>query len=444
MKKNLQVLLCLLLVGTLNAQTPSNLWTPQAIGLLPKGHSIVGISVVNKDIVWAIADSVYSNPMPSTHRMKILKTTNGGTTWQVYAVAEAQERFGVYIHAFDANNAWISAQKIGSSTGHGVYKTTDGGTTWTQYFNDYSASYLLHFFDAQNGIIWNRHAISRTQNGGLNWTPSTVTGYLSGEGFATSSATNAWSIIGDSIWAGTTRSRVAFSANRGVTWSFQDLRAVSFFGDQVWIPSIAFKDTRNGIAMGWNSNNFQSYLAKTTDGGTTWAQVATYPFTIGSAIEYVKGTKDTYMVGDFDGLTAYTTNAGQSWVKIDSLDVNAIGFLNPQTGWAGRDLTLENGVAMYKWNESSILTAIKVLEPEEIGLKISPNPTSRFLKVDHAPTFQATELLIFDPSGRTVFTKKNNTGFSQIIDLQSLESGVYFIQLENTEGVVAVQKVVKQ
>jgi hypothetical protein len=54
MKKTLHIILFLCLIATLNAQTPSNLWTPQGLGVLPKNYSIISLSIVNKDVIGAV------------------------------------------------------------------------------------------------------------------------------------------------------------------------------------------------------------------------------------------------------------------------------------------------------------------------------------------------------------------------------------------------------
>jgi Secretion system C-terminal sorting domain len=443
MKKTVQLLLFLSLMAHLTAQTPSNLWTPQGIGLLPKNYDILGISIVNKDIVWAIADSTYTNPLPSTFVPRLLRTINGGTTWQVLTIPDAAGRFGLDIHAVDATTAWITVQKLGSGTGHDVYKTTDGGATWVSKFNTYAASLFVRFYDAQNGFIWNRHAFAKTTNGGESWNPTTITGWSNTEGFYTAGITNSCITIGDTIMGGTSTSRICMSPDRGTTWKFLDLRPVSFFGEQVAIFSLAFKDARNGIALGWNQNNFISYLAKTTDGGTTWAQIASYPFTLGSTIEYIRGTNNSYMVTDFDGLTAYSTNAGQSWVKMDSTGSQTIRFLDKQTGWIGAAYSKVGGPAFYKWNGGGILSSIKVFDAEEISLKVSPNPTSRFLNISYSNDFKPTSLTIYDALGKTVLSQKGADIAPQSIDLQSFINGVYLIQLQSVAGYVS-QKIVVQ
>jgi photosystem II stability/assembly factor-like uncharacterized protein len=443
MKKILHLFLYLSVLTTLNAQTtPSNLWTPQGIGLLPKNYGISGISVVNKDVIWAVADSFYSNPMPSNHSVKVLKTTNGGTNWQVYTVDLAVGRFGTDIHAFDGSSALIAVYNVGG-TRHDLLKTIDGGTTWTSKNNTRAAALFVRFFDKQNGFIWNRESFARTQDGGETWTPSTIFTWLNTEVFFTAGSTNACITIGDTIMGGTSISRIALSTDKGITWKFQDLRAVPTFGEQVTILSLAFKDARNGIAMGWNKTTRITYLASTTDGGTTWTNLSNYPFTFGSAIEYVRGTNNTYFITESYGLSAYTTNAGQSWVKVDSLEGDALRFLDRQTGWVGTSISKVGGPAMYKWNGGNILSSIKVLEAEDVSLKVSPNPTSRFLTVEYAHDFKPTSLTIYDASGKTILTQRNPPTTSQNIDLQDFENGVYLVQLRGTEGVVA-QKIVVQ
>jgi hypothetical protein len=443
MKKALQLFVFLTFAPTLNAQV-SNLWTPQGAGLLPKNYDILGISIVNKDIVWALADSTYTSPLPSTFVPKVLRTINGGTTWQVYNIEPATKLFALDIHAVDASTAWITAQSVGTGvTGHKLLKTTDGGVTWTEKFNTYAASLFVRFSDAQNGFIWNRHFFARTTNGGEAWSPSSVAGWSNTEGFFSAGITNACITIGDTIMGGTSTSRICLSPDKGTTWKFLDLRPVSFFGENVAILSLAFKDARNGIALGWNQASFITYLAKTTDGGTTWAQIASYPFTLGSAIEYIRGTNNSYMVTDFDGLTAYSTNAGQSWVKMDSTSSQTIRFLDKQTGWIGAAYSKVGGPSMYKWNGAGILSDIKVLDAAEVSLKVSPNPTSRFLSISYSNEFKPTSLTIYDALGKTVLSQKGGAIAPQNIDLQSFTNGTYLVQLQSPEGYVS-QKIVVQ
>jgi photosystem II stability/assembly factor-like uncharacterized protein len=441
MKKIFYIILFIHFIGTLKAQ--SNFWTPQAIGLLPINYSINSVFIVNKDVVWAVADSIISRPFPTDHIPRVLTTTNGGATWQLYTVPLAIGRAFLDIYAVDSLVAWASGNTFDNGQKFELFKTIDGGKTWASRGTGYAASLFIRFFDAQNGVIWNRHAIARTQNGGQNFTGATVSGFFNNEGYNLSSGNNACTVIGDSIWAGTSISRMAFSPDKGVNWQFQDLRSVPNFGDSVIILSTSFMDARNGITLGWNQNTFTSYLARTTNGGTTWTNIASYPFTFGTNVEYVRGTPGSCIVSDNEGLTAYSKNFGQSWVKIDSLKGNAIRFLNAQTGWVGNSYTVSGRPAMYKWNGGNILSSIKVFEADEIGLKISPNPTSRFINVEYSTDFKPSVLTIYDALGKKVFEKNNLVESVQTVDLQTFTNGVYLIQLKSNEGYVS-RKIVVQ
>ena len=447
MKKALHFILFLSCIGSMTAQTPSNFWTPQAVGLLPKNHDILAISVVNKDVVWAVADSVFQGTVPTNHLIKVLKTTNGGTTWQLYKAMEVLGRISFDIQAIDSSVAWITAQSLNNGFARELFKTTNGGTTWVSKFVGTEAGVWLRFFDAQNAIIWNRTAIARSQDGGNTWTQSSISGFGASEYTIFISGTNACTVIGDTIWGGTSQSRVVRSTDKGQTWQFQNLQSIANFGTSVNILSLAFKDARNGIALGWNQNTYITYLARTTDGGATWSAMPTYPHTYGANVEYIKGTQGSFILTDYDGLTTYTTNFGQSWRLIDSLQSNALRFLDTKTGWVGNTggsirLTSANEPAMYKWNGGNILSSIKAFEPTEFSLNISPNPTSRYLTVSYSADFKPTELTLYDLAGKAVFQKKDPSVFSQVIDLEGLANGIYLLQLKNTEGVVAAQKVV--
>ncbi|MCV4785504.1 hypothetical protein OFM36_39340, partial [Escherichia coli] len=62
----------------------------------------------------------------------VLKTGNGGKTWQVIIVPGAEKLDFRDIEAFDANTAYILS--IGNGDASRIYKTTDGGKNWKLQF----------------------------------------------------------------------------------------------------------------------------------------------------------------------------------------------------------------------------------------------------------------------------------------------------------------------
>ena len=145
----------------------------------------------------------------------------------------------------------------------------------------------------------------------------------------------------------------------------------------------------------------------------------------------------------------YTTNFGQSWRLIDSVQSNSIRFADTKTGWVGNTggsirMTSANEPALYKWNGGNILNGIQTLDVEDACFIISPNPTSRFLTVSYAADFKPTSLTIFDVSGKIVLQKTDLSNALQTIDLQAIPEGIYLVQLKNTEGVVSRKIIVQR
>lgn len=124
-----------------------------------------GLSAVSRSVAWA-----------SGSLGTVLRTTDGGRSWQNVSppgVADLQFRD---IEAFDARNAVILS--IGDGELSRVYRTTDGGATWTETFRstEPTAFYdCMAFFDRRNGLamsdpVGGKFRILSTSDGGASWT----------------------------------------------------------------------------------------------------------------------------------------------------------------------------------------------------------------------------------------------------------------------------------
>ena len=113
--------------------TYSQDWIPQAHDLLPEGYAVFSISVVSDQVVWLAASEkavieIYQ-PVPSDHVTLLLRTTDGGSNWEMIEVDEAMGTFSWEILALNADTAWITTQCYGSVAGNGLYKTMTGAAT---------------------------------------------------------------------------------------------------------------------------------------------------------------------------------------------------------------------------------------------------------------------------------------------------------------------------
>jgi hypothetical protein len=94
----------------------------------------------------------------------ILKTTDGGTTWNKLTFETTQELFSVY---FTDDNTGYAVGYVGTAI-----RTTDGGTTWTTLpIGSPESLHSVYFLTASKGfIVSDQGYIYRTINGGNTWT----------------------------------------------------------------------------------------------------------------------------------------------------------------------------------------------------------------------------------------------------------------------------------
>lgn len=83
--------------------------------------SFRGLSVVNQNVIWA-----------SGTGGSFLKTVDGGKTWTVGKVPDADKLDFRDVEAFDANTAYLLS--IGNGDTSRIYKTIDGGKNWELQF----------------------------------------------------------------------------------------------------------------------------------------------------------------------------------------------------------------------------------------------------------------------------------------------------------------------
>jgi photosystem II stability/assembly factor-like uncharacterized protein len=336
----LPLALLFVFVNTILAQV----WEAQAPDMLPPEYYVSDISIVNENIVWAVAfDYSTGTSIPAGHISILLKTTNGGANWDTTYIEGTEGRIIFDIYAFDENTACITTQDFQSPAGRGVFRTTDGGENWTQVQSGDEGGVWIHFFDDQEGVCINANSsspIAYTSNGGIDWTEGDIPALNFTEGSTMSSSGTALEAVGDHLWFGTDQGRILKSTDRGQTW---DAYPMNLGGNYIY--SVAFVDEMNGIAM--HSTGYQ--LAKTSDGGATWSAV-TYPY------EFYEVTaipcSGVFMGVNWEEgkeITAISTDLGETWQELDiEISAWAPNFKSPTLGWMAEGANTSNA-ALYKW-----------------------------------------------------------------------------------------------
>ncbi|MEL6925771.1 MAG: hypothetical protein AAFO94_17125, partial [Bacteroidota bacterium] len=270
MKRNTLIAVAILCLSLSSGKAQQ--WVEQGFGLLPVKYGVFDISIVDEQIIWAVAfdhDIIFTG-IPEEHIIVVLRTLNGGESWELVEVDEAVGRASFDIEAINDSTAFITTNDFNNGKGRGVFKTTDGGQSWEEIFHDVSAGVWLRFFGPEEAIVINARGMASTKDGGVSWQTlelDSLNGFLEDEATLISSSNTSLEKIGNTLWFGTSRGRVFRSQDKGQHWEVYDTP----FRDSAAILSISFLDSLNGmIVTGFGP---VTELARTKDGGETWTKV---------------------------------------------------------------------------------------------------------------------------------------------------------------------------
>ena len=247
---------------------------------------------------------------------KILKTTDGGETWQRISLPDTTiDDYNRSIRFFDPNLGFVLCNNSKLSK---IYKTTDGGLTWNNTISITGTfMYQLDFSDPTTGIaVGTANNMYYTTNG-TTWnkapTPTFPTiSYSRFDLMAVKfiSPTSAIACGWGSTSTGFEPTIFLKTTNAGATWSYlnQEIQNRTY----VNLKSLYFKDSLNGIATGGASYP-GIVICRTTDGGTNWVPLPT----IGGFAACVFGAGNKVIVAGDGGGMAQSTNFGDSWIIIN-------------------------------------------------------------------------------------------------------------------------------
>ena len=304
-------------------------WTVQTSGVKVR---LRGVSAVSERVAWA-----------SGAGSTVLRTVDGGTTWQKLTVTSDTLDFRD-VDAVDAQTAYVLS--IGNGPDSRIYKTTDAGKTWTlQFKNEDPKAFFdaMSFWDANNGIVFGDSVdgqlyVLTTNDGGRVWSrvaTSNLPPALENEGAFAASGTNI-ALFGKShAWIGTgaaAKARVLRTSDRGRTWQVANTPLAS--GPSSGIFSIAFRDAKHGVIAGGDYRKEQEAvdnLAITNDGGITWT-LAKGLSGFRSVVAYVPNTKTLVAIGPSGG--DYSPDDGRTWKPIDGPGFDTFSFVPRKSiGW---------------------------------------------------------------------------------------------------------------
>ncbi|HWS35122.1 MAG TPA: oxidoreductase [Actinoplanes sp.] len=350
-KSSIAVLALGLLAGTGFTSGPGPSWQLTDTGATARFR---GLAPVSATVAWAAGSAG-----------TILRTVDGGHTWASVGPPEAAALQFRDIEAFGPRDA--VALTIGNGTDSRIYTTSDGGATWAETFrnNDPAAFYdCVTFLDRRHGLalsdpVDGRFRILATRDGGRHWQVQPTDGMpdaLPGEFAFAASGTclvstsptagshgsaagpgshrpgggHAWFATG-----GDTTARVFSTRDGGRNWTVRNTPIPS--GASAGIYSLAFRDPKNGIAVGGDyaaETSAPDGAAVTRDGGRTWTVSRTEPGEYRSGVAWRGRT--ALAVGPTGSDISY--DGGLTWRRFDTGSFDAVACTPTGACWAsGRD-----------------------------------------------------------------------------------------------------------
>jgi photosystem II stability/assembly factor-like uncharacterized protein len=362
----LRVLATLAALTAADRPTAFAQWQSQSSGT---DASLRGLSAVSDRVAWA-----------SGTRGTVVRTTDGGATWQVMTVPSADSLDFRDIAAFDDRRAYVLS--IGNGSASRIYRTVDGGATWgLQFTNSDTAAFYdcFDFWNFERGLamsdpVRGRLRVIATASGGATWTElpaERIPPAIPGEGGFAASGTCLVVLQPDNVWIATGgggEARAYRSATGGINWQIASTPIRSGTPAR-GIFSIAFADARRGVAVGGDyqaPTDTTANVALTDDGGATWRLATGRAMGYRSGVAYLPESGGRVLIAVGTSGSDYSADGGETWTGIDTVGFNTVAFArgSPAVGWA-----VGAGGRIAKW-----IGSLPGAVPTEVRIRVRKEP----------------------------------------------------------------------
>ena len=405
--------------------------TEQATGFTAPQRGVKNISIVNENVVWALA---YDGSGINENVQEFTKTTDGGNLWTPVIIDIGNPELAIaMLYAISETQAWLAVYpRASAQTGGGIYKTTDSGATWQRVLGMFDDPYSyagVIYFSGDKGIcigdpVDGYFEIYTTTNGGNNWSrvPSSHIPAPQSEEYV---APGAISVYEDHIWWLSSHSRLFRSDDFGSTFNVFSTPLCDFDGAPCQFK-FSFSDAMNGYLISQDGALWVS-----PDGGETWQiQFVNSGIVFGGHLFALPGTNLVFSSGheDLVGLS-YTTDAGNTWFVIDDevpvTDIKLYKDTNNSCygGWFGgfNENATEGGI--YKLEQPMCCS---VDSQKDLAYNVYPNPIGNSFRIE--ANTMITEVCIYTVPGEKIYTCQPHAQ-SCTIDASLLTNAIYWAKI---------------
>lgn len=429
MKKKITflVIVMIMMITKLSAQVS---WNQQST-VFPSGYtSVSGLSLIDDSNVWAYSDNTISN------KIGFSKTTDGINWNSSGEFIYGNNYFVTSFYAVSSSSAYLLLASNIDFTGI-LYKTINSGTTWSVVTTTENFPDFVHFFDANNGVIVcdsgsSSFFIYKTSNGGLNWNlinPTNLPSFIPNEYFLNTS----FSYFQNSLWFTTNQGRFIKTDNQGAFWTAAQSPYTAAYSNTATNLNANFSLLNATTAYVLNGTG---QVSKTINAGLNWTN---YGVTNNSGTLYICSIPNTNVILSSGSTTfsKYSIDNGQNWTIIDNDGKKDLKSTSINAVWS-----IGNGAQLFKLNSANL----KTFEISNRALKekflLYPNPaTNSFLVKSIENLTESFDYKIVDFQAKVL--KSGVSKFDEQINIESLSSGNYIIQIENKNDGKVIEKLIK-
>jgi len=352
------------------------------------------------------------------NRGTILKTTDGGTTWQAQGATITNDLHEVFMLNEDIGWALGLEYYTDTASWYGTYilKTTNGGAVWQA--EQFPGNDLLHtivYLDSLTGWLGGEYGVLvGTTNGGASWFPAEVD---------------------SSIFARWPMRRLKFSSRQhaiavggridfiGVVWQTTN-------GGQRWTATgaglepllgIHFVDSTRVITVG-GDYDYGSGVVETTNGGLNWDYRYLGIWGEARALSFRTAYEGWAPLG-FAGTYMFTTDTGRTWTDTFTPDTSALYDLVFTDSLNGYAVGQAGTILKY---DPTVVAAKETppYHPETTELRQNyPNPFNPSTVIEYRLSHESNVTIsIFDLLGREV---------ARLVE-QTVEAGTHHVRWDGT------------
>ncbi|MEA5256442.1 YCF48-related protein [Arcicella aquatica] len=425
-------------------------WKKQNSGV---NNAITKVKFVDENTGWALIKGGIQGSQGS-----VLRTVDGGNTWTNHNI------YPKTIYLEFINEMFFNDAKDGFVVGfkNAIYNTKDGGVTWNKVKTTLDSNQHLEsvfFSDSKNGwAVGYPGNIVKTTDGGETWTKLSIDEKYKNDGFV-----SVWFNDTKNGWVVKYPNLILKTTDAGISWTEFEL-------ENKTLKSIIFTDNKTGWVTGESG-----LLLKTIDGGITW-ETQQYNSSKNLNGLFFSNTQNGWAVGAGNTLLKYELQvlATSNTVTINTKpNVPSLTWSNNDGRLIATSITLPVQFAWFKGNDemknftasdyrpsSSGAYRVRVTDSnscseysksidvsilgndspfETSPLSTYPNPNNNgILKVAYSNVMnnKVAELQIIGIDGLSLHNQKlelHNNAFTGEVDLSSLSSGIYFLQVVSGE-----------